>query len=54
MAKAFALVSALCFLALASVAHAQMGKAFKVYGMVYCDPCKVEFQTRLSDPIEGK
>ena len=52
MAKAVAVVSALCFLALASLAHAQ--EAFTVKGRVYCDPCRVEFQTSLSKSIEGK
>ncbi|XP_027127541.1 anther-specific protein LAT52-like [Coffea eugenioides] len=51
MAKAVAVVSALCFLALASLAHAQ--EAFTVKGRVYCDPCRVEFQTSLSKSIEG-
>ncbi|CAI9088792.1 OLC1v1023221C1 [Oldenlandia corymbosa var. corymbosa] len=52
MAKAAILVSALCFLAIATFAHAQQ-KVYNTYGGVYCDPCNVEFHTRLSYPIPG-
>lgn len=24
-----------------------------VEGKVYCDPCRVQFQTRISEPLEG-
>lgn len=50
MAKAVAIVSALCFLAFASIAHAQV---YNVEGQVYCDPCRVEFQTSLSKGLKG-
>ncbi|KAL3503129.1 hypothetical protein ACH5RR_037578 [Cinchona calisaya] len=63
MAKGVAIVSALCFLALASIAHGQdmskvkddvnNAKVFKVEGNVYCDPCRVEFLTSLSTPLKG-
>ncbi|KAL3508759.1 hypothetical protein ACH5RR_028160 [Cinchona calisaya] len=53
MAKAVAIVSAICFLALASFATAQLGPVFNVEGEVYCDPCRVEFQTSLSKGLEG-
>ncbi|KAL0328423.1 UNVERIFIED_CONTAM: Anther-specific protein LAT52 [Sesamum calycinum] len=48
MAKAVALVSALCVLAVAAtVVHAHKEK-FHVEGDVYCDPCRVQFETELS------
>ncbi|KAK4387133.1 Anther-specific protein LAT52 [Sesamum angolense] len=54
MAKAVALVSALCVLAVvaASVVHAHKEK-FHVEGDVYCDPCRVQFETELSYNLAG-
>lgn len=53
MAKAIALVSALCIVALvATVAHAH-NQVFNVEGDVYCDPCRVQFQTELSEKLPG-
>ncbi|PIN20868.1 hypothetical protein CDL12_06425 [Handroanthus impetiginosus] len=51
MAKAVALVSALCILAMASITHSH--KVFKVEGEVYCDPCRVQFKTELSEKLPG-
>ncbi|KAI5662402.1 hypothetical protein M9H77_21725 [Catharanthus roseus] len=50
MAKAAAL--AVCILALATFAHCHP-EVFDIEGNVYCDPCRVEFETRLSSPIAG-
>ncbi|RAL43192.1 hypothetical protein DM860_009974 [Cuscuta australis] len=48
MAKAFALISAFCFLA--AVANAA-SESFTVSGNVYCDPCRVKFKTRISENV---
>ncbi|XP_059664523.1 olee1-like protein [Cornus florida] len=57
MAKAIAFVaSTLCLLALSGLAHADDKKKdakFTVEGKVYCDPCRVEFVTSLSQFLEG-
>ncbi|EYU45018.1 hypothetical protein MIMGU_mgv1a015317mg [Erythranthe guttata] len=55
MAKAVALVSVLCIVALAaaSVAHAHQRNVFNIEGDVYCDPCRVQFHTELSKRIPG-
>ncbi|KAL3503130.1 hypothetical protein ACH5RR_037579 [Cinchona calisaya] len=63
MAKDVAIVSALCFLALASIAQGQdlnkiqddvnNAKVFTVTSNVYCDPCRVEFLTSISTPLKG-
>ncbi|XP_021288288.1 olee1-like protein [Herrania umbratica] len=53
MAKAslIALVSlAIC---LSSLSFAYADDTFFVQGKVYCDTCRVEFETRLSQPIKG-
>ncbi|GER47632.1 pollen Ole e 1 allergen and extensin family protein [Striga asiatica] len=46
MAKAVALASALCILAIATFANAHHD--FNVEGDVYCDPCRVQFETELA------
>ncbi|XP_047964275.1 anther-specific protein LAT52-like [Salvia hispanica] len=51
MAKAGRLVSVLCILAFATVARSY--ELFKVEGDVYCDPCRVQFQTPLSKKLSG-
>ncbi|KAK3012519.1 hypothetical protein RJ639_008005 [Escallonia herrerae] len=52
MAKAIALiVSALCILAIADFAHAH--EQYHVQGQIYCDTCRVQFATRIAEPIEG-
>ncbi|KDP32532.1 hypothetical protein JCGZ_14735 [Jatropha curcas] len=55
MAKSFAfaglIASALCFSSLFSYAFA--GANMFVEGKVYCDVCRVEFETKLSEPIKG-
>ncbi|KAL6553499.1 hypothetical protein OROGR_007341 [Orobanche gracilis] len=51
MAKVVALVSALCILAIATVASAH--RTFNVEGDVYCDPCRVQFETELSQRLTG-
>ncbi|XP_062017144.1 anther-specific protein LAT52-like [Rosa rugosa] len=40
---------------LCSLANADGGRISEilVQGKVYCDPCRVQFQTRISEPIEG-
>ncbi|KAK6154280.1 hypothetical protein DH2020_008528 [Rehmannia glutinosa] len=52
MAKAVALVSALCILAIAAVAHGHQ-QSFNVEGDVYCDPCRVQFETELAQRLTG-
>nr|GMC55426.1 anther-specific protein LAT52-like [Ipomoea batatas] len=51
MARVVALISALCILALAGIAHCTPEK-FNVVGNVYCDTCRVQFQTRISQNIK--
>ncbi|KZV27259.1 hypothetical protein F511_04712 [Dorcoceras hygrometricum] len=54
MAKAVALISAFCIIAFAAVtAHAHSKEVFNVEGDVYCDPCRVQFQTKLSHRLPG-
>ncbi|KAK6134677.1 hypothetical protein DH2020_031602 [Rehmannia glutinosa] len=53
MAKAVALVSAICILALATIAQSHKHEVFKVEGDVYCDPCRVQFQNALSQKLAG-
>ena len=51
-ASVIALVSlAICLSSLLSFANAE--DTFFVEGKVYCDTCRVEFETRLSEPIKG-
>ncbi|GFZ07552.1 hypothetical protein Acr_19g0004890 [Actinidia rufa] len=54
MAKAVALIaaSALCVLALASLAQCH-NEVFTVEGKVYCDTCRVLFETKVSEYIAG-
>ncbi|XVF88023.1 hypothetical protein PTKIN_Ptkin19aG0016100 [Pterospermum kingtungense] len=55
MAKAsvVALISlAICLSSLLGLAYAA-GDTFFVEGKVYCDTCRVEFETRISEPIKG-
>ncbi|XP_047336889.1 anther-specific protein LAT52-like [Impatiens glandulifera] len=51
------LASALFFLAMASSAHGHGGRKiqpeFQVNGKVYCDPCRLQFLTRVSRPLIG-
>ncbi|CAA0816344.1 Pollen Ole e 1 allergen and extensin family protein [Striga hermonthica] len=51
MAKAVALASALCILAIATFANAHHD--FNVEGDVYCDPCRVQFETELARRLVG-
>ncbi|KAL1537708.1 anther-specific protein LAT52-like [Salvia divinorum] len=51
MAKAACLVSMICIFAFVTVARAH--ELFKVEGDVYCDPCRVQFQTSLSTKLSG-
>ncbi|KAA8526765.1 hypothetical protein F0562_009006 [Nyssa sinensis] len=52
MAKTVALIAAaLCVLALAG--FAQCEEQFSVMGRVYCDTCRLQFVTRLSEFISG-
>ncbi|XP_073017194.1 anther-specific protein LAT52-like [Primulina eburnea] len=56
MAKAVALISAFCIIAFAAVtahAHAHSQEVFNVEGDVYCDPCRLQFQTKLSTKLPG-
>ncbi|XP_059663984.1 anther-specific protein LAT52-like [Cornus florida] len=57
MAKVVALVAyALCLLALSGFASAADNKKdskFTIEGKVYCDPCRVQFVTKLSQFLEG-
>ena len=40
---------------LCSLDNADGQNISKIYveGKVYCDPCRVQFQTRISEPIDG-
>ncbi|CAI9787713.1 unnamed protein product [Fraxinus pennsylvanica] len=51
MAKVVAL--AFCILAFATIAHCHAPEVFNVEGHVYCDPCRVKFETKLSHKIKG-
>ncbi|KAK4493043.1 hypothetical protein RD792_018142 [Penstemon davidsonii] len=53
MAKAIALVSAVCILALATLAQSHSNNVFSVTGKVYCDPCRVQFQHQFSRNLPG-
>ncbi|KAK6777118.1 hypothetical protein RDI58_023835 [Solanum bulbocastanum] len=52
MAKAILLLSALCIVALANFAHCH-SEVFNVEGKVYCDTCRVQFETKLSENLGG-
>ncbi|TKY71833.1 Olee protein [Spatholobus suberectus] len=45
------LASALCFLSFLGLTYAQ--EHYIVEGTVYCDTCRVQFLTKLSEPIGG-
>ncbi|XP_022724217.1 olee1-like protein [Durio zibethinus] len=49
----FFLASALCFLPLLSIVHAEAPEHFFVEGKVYCDNCRAQFVTRISKYIAG-
>ncbi|KAL3635368.1 hypothetical protein CASFOL_019915 [Castilleja foliolosa] len=55
MAKAHvSVVLALCVLASASsIAECHKHEVFKIEGDVYCDPCRVQFQSVLSEKLAG-
>ncbi|KAJ4821902.1 hypothetical protein Tsubulata_032190 [Turnera subulata] len=57
MAKSFAIAAlvatALCFSSLLISANAKKSDTLFVEGRVYCDTCRVEFQTKLSEPLGG-
>lgn len=54
MAKALAIVSALFILAaMAGSGSCHPGETFTVTGKVYCDPCRLKFETRISENIAG-
>ncbi|XP_019153884.1 PREDICTED: anther-specific protein LAT52-like [Ipomoea nil] len=49
-----ALISALSILALATTSvHGAPAEKFTVRGKVYCDTCRVQFQTRISEYMAG-
>jgi len=53
MAKSFTIAAfVLCFSSLLISAYA--ADYLDVEGKVYCDPCRVEFQTKISEGIPGK
>jgi hypothetical protein len=53
MAKSFTIAAfVLCFSSLLISAYA--ADYLNVEGKVYCDPCRVEFQTKISEGIPGK
>nr|GMD84158.1 anther-specific protein LAT52-like [Ipomoea batatas] len=53
-AAVVALISALCTLALATTfVHGAPAEKFSVRGQVYCDTCRVQFQTRISEYMAG-
>ncbi|XP_050368940.1 anther-specific protein LAT52-like [Argentina anserina] len=45
-------LTVLCLCYLANADGQKIGKFF-IEGKVYCDPCRVQFQTRISEPIDG-
>ncbi|XWS19698.1 hypothetical protein CRYUN_Cryun31cG0038300 [Craigia yunnanensis] len=49
----FFLASALCFLSLLGIVHAESTPQFFVEGKVYCDNCRAQFVTRISKYMEG-
>ncbi|KAF8364754.1 hypothetical protein HHK36_023536 [Tetracentron sinense] len=51
MAKFSQAVSALCFLSLLGFAYAD--SLFYVQGKVYCDTCRAQFETKVSEYIPG-
>lgn len=54
MAKSFeavALVAALCFVSL--VGFAQCNDYLTVQGKVYCDTCRVQFETKVTEYLPG-
>ncbi|XP_059663980.1 anther-specific protein LAT52-like [Cornus florida] len=57
MAKAVAVIaSAFCLLAVSGLAHGidkTKDSKFTIEGKVYCDPCRVQFITKLSKLLEG-
>ncbi|KAF3442421.1 hypothetical protein FNV43_RR16337 [Rhamnella rubrinervis] len=56
MAKAFvvaALVATTLSLCLSVVVSSDAAEHFFVEGKVYCDTCRVQFVTRVSEPLEG-
>ncbi|KAL3849286.1 hypothetical protein ACJIZ3_011168 [Penstemon smallii] len=53
MAKAIGLVSAVCILALATLAQSHSNNVFSIAGKVYCDPCRVQFQHQFSQNLPG-
>ncbi|KAL9236835.1 hypothetical protein vseg_011459 [Gypsophila vaccaria] len=48
----FILAGAVCLLSLASVANAADNRFF-VQGMVYCDTCRIQFITRVTQMLDG-
>lgn len=53
MARAVAIISAVCILALANYVQCGPPERFNVRGKVYCDTCRVQFPTRISQYMEG-
>ena len=52
MAKAV-ITLVVCIMAFATIVHSHKNEVFKVEGDVYCDPCRVQFQTLLSKKLSG-
>ena len=57
MARSFAvvalIVSAFCFSSVLGARLAPSADPFIVVGKIYCDPCHFQFESRLSQPLEG-
>ncbi|TQE10325.1 hypothetical protein C1H46_004037 [Malus baccata] len=57
MAKALGIaalfVTLSCFYSLAYATAGAATRTLFVEGKVYCDPCRVQFETRLSTPVDG-
>ncbi|KZV54185.1 hypothetical protein F511_36904 [Dorcoceras hygrometricum] len=53
MAKVVALVSAICIILAISTVAQSHDQVFNIEGDVYCDPCRVQFQTTLSQKLPG-
>ncbi|KAE8671051.1 Anther-specific protein LAT52 [Hibiscus syriacus] len=54
MAKAWLMTMVLTSISISSlISFALAAEKFNVVGKVYCDTCRVEFETKLSEPIPG-
>ncbi|KAM7507333.1 hypothetical protein LguiA_017786 [Lonicera macranthoides] len=50
---ALVVLSSLLLLAIAALPHCHAAERFIIEGKIYCDTCRVQFETRISEPLEG-